>query len=322
MNRAAELEGDRVTPTAPRSGALSGRVAIVTGGARGIGEAVARFMAAHGASVVVSDLGGSASGGSAGDRSVAADTAHRIVAGGGQAIADAGDVALYADMERTVATAVEEFGRLDFVVHAAGILRDAIFHKMPPEDFASVVGVHLIGGFNIARAAAPVFREQGSGAYVFMTSTSGLIGAVGQANYAAAKAGIVGLSRCVATDMARFGVRSNVIAPFAATRLTAGLGEVVGEASDRLRRLMAIGPETVASVTGFLASERAHHISGQIFVVRNNEVFLMSQPRPLRSVHHAGGWDLESLEQVLEPSIRPYLYSLETSAEHFSWDPI
>ena len=303
-------------------GALAGRVGIVTGGGRGIGAAVAAFAARHGASVVVSDLGGGARGGSDGDTSVAKVCADQIVADGGQAVGDNGDVTSPDDAARTVQTALDTFGRLDFVVHSAGILRDGIFHKMPPEDFRSVVEVHLIGAFNIARAAAPTFRSQSSGAYVFMTSTSGLIGAVGQANYAAAKAGMVGLSRCVAIDLARFGVRSNVIAPFAATRLTAALGDVEGAASERVRRLMSIGPDTVAPVAAFLASDRASAITGQVFVVRNNEVFLMSQPRPLRSVHNSDGWDLESLESVMAPAIKPYLYSLETSAEHFSWDPI
>jgi NAD(P)-dependent dehydrogenase (short-subunit alcohol dehydrogenase family) len=304
------------------SGPLEGKVGIVTGGGRGIGAAVAAMAASYGASIVVSDLGGGAGGGGTGDKSVAQETADGIVAAGGRSIADPGDVTSFEDMSRTVEVAVETFGRLDFLVHSAGILRDGIFHKMPPEDFVSVLQVHLVGAFNAARAAAPVFRSQGSGSVVFMTSTSGLIGAVGQANYSAAKAGMVGLSRSIAVDMARFGVRSNAIGPFAATRLTASLGDVEGEASDRVRRLMAIGPETVASVAGFLVSDEAADISGQIFVVRNNEVFLMSQSRPLRSVHNSDGWDFESLRTVMLPSIRSYLYPLETSAEHFSWDPI
>lgn len=228
----------------------------------------------------------------------------------------------FADMERAVHIALDSFGRLDFVVHSAGILRDRIFHKMPPEDFTSVVNVHLTGAFNVARAAAPIFRAQGAGAFVFMTSTSGLVGAMGQANYAAAKAGMAGLSRCIAIDMNRFGVRSNTIAPFAATRLTAALGDLEGASSERVKRLMAIGPGTVSPVATYLVSDRAQDITGQVFVVRNNEVFLMSQPRPLRSVHHSDGWDLEKLETVFAPSIKSYLYSLETSAEHFSWDPI
>lgn len=302
--------------------ALEGKAGIVTGGGRGIGAAVAAYAADHGASVVVSDLGGSARGGADGDATIAEQVAAAIVATGGSAVGDNGDVTASDDMERAVQTAIDTFGRLDFVVHSAGILRDAIFHKMPPEDFRSVIEVHLIGAFNIARAAAAAFRSQKSGAFVFMTSTSGLIGAVGQANYAAAKAGMVGLSRCIATDMNRFGVRSNVIAPFAATRLTAALGDVEGATSERVRRLMAIGPDTVAPVAAFLCSDGAAAITGQVFVVRNNEVFLMSQPRPLRGVHNSTGWDMDSLQTVLAPSIASYMYSLETSAEHFSWDPI
>jgi NAD(P)-dependent dehydrogenase (short-subunit alcohol dehydrogenase family) len=303
------------------SGPLKGKVGIVTGGGRGIGAAVAANAATLGANVVVSDLGGAASGGDA-DSSVAQETADKITAAGGIAIADPGDVTSFDEMSKTVQVAIDTFGRLDFVVHSAGILRDGIFHKMAPEDFSSVLQVHLMGAFNISRAAAPAFRSRGAGAFVFMTSTSGLIGAVGQANYSAAKAGMVGLSRSIAVDMARFGVRSNVIGPFAATRLTASLGDVEGEESDRVRRLMAIGPETVASVTCYLVSDNAAEISGQVFVVRNNEVFLMSQSRPLRSVHNSDGWGFESLDRVMAPAIKSYLYPLETSAEHFSWDPI
>jgi NAD(P)-dependent dehydrogenase (short-subunit alcohol dehydrogenase family) len=304
------------------AGALEGKVGIITGGGRGIGAAVAQIAAAEGATVVVSDLGGSANGDSGPDMSVAQATADAIAADGGQALGDDGDVTSFEAMEATVATAIERFGRLDFVVHSAGILRDGIFHKMAPQDFNSVLQVHLVGAFNISRAAAPVFRAQGSGAYVFMTSTSGLIGAVAQANYAAAKAGMVGLSRSIASDMARFGVRSNVIGPFAATRLTAGLGDSIGAESERVKRLLSIGPETVGNVAAYLVSDRASEITGQIFVVRNNEVFLMSQSRPLRSVHNSEGWNIDSLDRVFAPSIRSYLYSLETSAEHFSWDPI
>ncbi len=310
------------------TGALAGKVGIVTGGGRGIGAACAAYAAAHGAGIIVNDFGGSVSGvpdrsaGEGRDRSVAQACADQIVGEGGKAIADSGDVTSFADMTQTVQTAIDKYGRLDFVVHSAGIVRDRIFHKMPAEDFGSVLDVHLTGAFNIARAAAPVFRAQGWGSYVFMTSTSGLMGALGQANYAAAKAGMLGLSRCVALDMSRFGVRSNIVAPFAATRITAALADVEGASSDRVRRLMAIGPETVAPVATFLCSEQAEAITGQVFVVRKNEVLLMSQPRPLRSVHNSKGWDLDSLGTVFAPAIKSYLYPLESAAQHFSWDPI
>lgn len=303
------------------NGPLAGQVGIVTGGGRGIGAAVAHHAAAAGASMVVSDLGGGTDG-TGRDTGAAQACADEIVAAGGRAVADDGDVTSFEDASRTVERAVEEFGRVDFVVHSAGILRDGIFHKMSPEDFRAVLDVHLFGAFNIARAAAERFRAQSSGAFVFMTSTSGLIGAVGQANYSAAKAGMVSLSRSIATDMSRFGVRSNAIAPFAYTRLTAQLDDVEGESSDRVRRMQAMTADTVAPVATFLASPLAEDVTGQVFVVRQNEVFLMSQPRPLRSVHRSDGWDLESLRDTFVPSIRSYLYSLETSAEHFAWDPI
>ena len=316
------LDDDRTSsdqPTRP----LDGCVGIVTGGGRGIGAAVSRYAATLGASVVVSDYGASPGGQHTDDGvSVSAEVANDIVAAGGVALADSGDVRSFADAEQMVEAARSTFGRLDFVVHCAGILRDTIFHKMTPTDFETVLGVHLLGGFNVARAAAPIFREQLSGSYVFMSSTSGLIGAVGQANYSAAKAGLVGLSRSVAIDMHRFGVRSNIVAPFAATRMTASLGADGAEVSDRVRRLMSIGADTVAPIVAFLCAEDSQEITGQVFVVRNHEVFLMSQARPVRGFHHSDGWDMSTLTGVLKPAVKPFLYPLETSADYFSWDPI
>jgi NAD(P)-dependent dehydrogenase (short-subunit alcohol dehydrogenase family) len=300
---------------------LDGRVGVVTGGGRGIGRAVALAACRQGASVVVSDLGTSTDGTGAAS-SAAEDCVEAIGEAGGTAIADQGDVSSFDDMEVTIQKAVAEFGRLDFIVHSAGILRDGIFHKMPVEDFESVITVHLRGAFNIARAAAPLFRSQQSGSYVFLTSTSGLIGAMGQANYSAAKAGMVGLSRSIAIDMARFGVRSNAVAPFARTRLTAQLGDADGVDPERVRRLQAIEADTVAPLVLFLASDRAATVSGQVFAMRMNEIFLMSQSRPLRSVHHSDGWTLDRLSDLMLPSLASYLYDLETSGEHFSWDPI
>ena len=263
----------------------------------------------------MNDFGGSVSGvpdrsaGEGRDRSVAQACADQIVGEGGKAIADSGDVTSFADMTQTVQTAIDKYGRLDFVVHSAGIVRYRIFHKMPAEVFGSVLDVHLTGAFNIARAAAPVFRAQGWGSYVFMTSTSGLMGALGQANYAAAKAGMFGPFTVRGPGHEPVRGALDIVAPFAATRITAALADVEGASSDRVRRLMAIGPETVAPVATFLCSEQAEAITGQVFVVRKNEVLLMSQPRPLRSATtpRAGiliRWGLCSHPRSSRPCIR------------------
>lgn len=200
-------------------GMMDGKVALVTGAGRGVGRGIALAMAQAGAAVVVNDLGVSLAGEGNDEGSPAEQVAAEIVAAGGRAIANHDSVADWEGACAMIKAAVENFGRIDAVVNNAGNLRDMYFHKMGPDDFDAVIAVHLKGSFNTSRAAAPFFKEQGSGAYVHMTSTSGLIGNFGQANYAAAKLGIVGLSKSIALDMQRFGVRSNAIAPFAWTRM-------------------------------------------------------------------------------------------------------
>ena len=199
-------------------GALQGKVVVVTGAGRGIGREIALLAAAEGGKVVVNDLGGAADG-SGQDQSPANEVVAAIHAAGGEAVANGASVADPAGAEGIVRQAVESFGRIDCVINNAGILRDRFFHKMSVDDFETVVKVHLFGTFYVSRAAAQHFREQESGSFVHFTSTSGLIGNFGQANYAAAKLGIVGLSKSIALDMARFNVRSNCVSPFAWSRL-------------------------------------------------------------------------------------------------------
>jgi NAD(P)-dependent dehydrogenase (short-subunit alcohol dehydrogenase family) len=300
---------------------LKDKVAIVTGSGRGIGRDIALALAAQGARVVVNDIGGSERGDNP-DVSVAASVVKEIAARGGAAIANTQSIAAYADAERMVSQAVEAFGRLDIVVNNAGILRDSIFHKMSEADWDAVLGVHLKGSFNLSRAAAGVFRERESGSFIHMTSTAGLIGAVGQANYASAKMGVVGMSRSIAMDMGRFGVRSNCIAPFAWSRL---VGTVpVGDAAnaEKLEQMKRLTPDKIAPLVVALASDAAKDVSGQIFAVRGDEIFLMSQPRPVRSAHCSDGWTPERVLSRVLPAMRPGFTPLERGRDVFCWDPL
>jgi len=185
-----------------------------------------------------------------------------------------------------------------------------------------VLQVNLNGAFNMARAVAGPFREQESGAMVHMTSTSGLVGNFGQANYMAAKFGIVGLSRGIALDMARFKVRSNCISPSAWTRMIESIPEDTPEQKARVERLREMKPEKIAPLAVYLASDAAEGISGQIFGVRNNEIFLFNQPRPIRSIHRSDGWTPAKIEQQLKGALGPSFTPLERSGEVFSWDPV
>lgn len=301
-------------------GVMEGKVALVTGAARGVGRAVAVEMARAGAAVVVNDLGVSLSG-EGGDSQPALEVVREIESFGGRAVANVGSVASWADAHAMVQTALDSFGRIDAVVNNAGNLRDVLFHKMTEEDFDAVIGVHLKGTFNVSRAAAPHFKQQASGAYVHMSSTSGLIGNFGQANYSAAKLGIAALSKSIALDMQRFNVRSNAVAPFAWTRMVSSIPTDTPEQVRRVEQLKKLVPEKVAALCVALCADGAKHVTGQIFGSRNNEIFLFSQPRPLRGAHTAEGWTAETILDRAFPQFANDFYPLHRSGDVFNWDP-
>lgn len=300
---------------------LEGKVAVVTGAGGGIGREIAVAMALAGASVVVNDIGASLAGD--GQSSSPAEQTQQIIAQrGGRAVVSTDSVSSWASAQRIVQSAMDGFGRLDIVVNNAGILRDAIFHKMAPEDWLQVIDVHLNGSFFVSRAAAEPFRAQGSGAYVHMTSTSGLVGNFGQANYSAAKLGLVALSKSIALDMQRFGVRSNCIAPFAWSRMTSSIPADTPEQQARVAKLQQMTPDKNAPLAVFLAADAAAGFTGQVFATRYNEIFLMSQSRPLRSVHRAEGWTPALIAEHAAPALRASLVPLDRSQDVFGWDPV
>ncbi|MHC0504765.1 SDR family NAD(P)-dependent oxidoreductase [Achromobacter aegrifaciens] len=305
------------------SGLMEGKVVVVTGAGGGIGKEVALAMAREGAKVVVNDLDVSLSG-EAGGGTPAGAVVEEIRAQGGQAVADGHSVAEWNSAAAIIEKAVVTFGRIDAVVNSAGILRDSIFHKMSAEDFELVLRVHLFGSFNMSRAAAAHFREQGSGALVHMTSTAGLIGSIGQANYAAAKMGIVGLSRSISLDMARYGVRSNCIAPHAFSRMIESVPGLSPEEQERnlAKRRAMTRADQIAPLAVYLCSEAAKEVSGQIFGARGNEIYLYGQPRPVRTLHRADGWTPERLAQTLAPAFRSSFTPPERTRDVFGWEAI
>jgi NAD(P)-dependent dehydrogenase (short-subunit alcohol dehydrogenase family) len=299
---------------------LQGRSVIVTGAGGGIGRDFALAMAAAGAKVLVNDLGTSVKG-EGRDAGPAQQVVNQIKEKGGIAVANTDSVAEWESANRIVSSAVEAFGRLDVVVNNAGILRDRFFFNMSVEEWRAVIDVHLNGSFYVSRAAAPHFKSQNSGCYVHMTSTSGLVGNLGQANYSAAKLGIAGLSKSIALDMAKYNVRSNCISPFAWSRMIGSIPAETDDQKARVEKLKSMETAKIAPLAVFLASEEAQDVTGQIFAVRANEIFLMSQSRPLRSVHRAQGWTPETIASHAIPSLRAHFYPLDRSQDVFSWDP-
>lgn len=303
-------------------GVLQDKVVLVNGAGRGIGAEIAKMAAAEGAKVVVNDLGAAVDGKSDADIGPAQEVVNAIEAAGGEAVVNGGDISNWQDAQGMVQQAVDTFGRIDGVVNVAGILRDVIFHKMSESDWDAVINVHLNGYFNVARAAAEFFRKQESGAMVHFTSTSGLVGNVGQANYSAAKLGIVGLSKSIALDMSRFGVRSNIVSPSAFTRMIETIPIKGPEGEARRKRQEAMTPQKIAAPSVYLLSDLAKDVTGQIFYVRSNEIMLMSHHRPVRTIHRSDGWTPMKLHEHAMPAFKPHFLPNEASMQYFTWDPV
>jgi NAD(P)-dependent dehydrogenase (short-subunit alcohol dehydrogenase family) len=294
------------------------KVVVVTGAGNGIGREFALAFAAHGAKVVVNDLARHPQTGA----SAAQAVVDEIVAAGGEAVASVDSVAEWDSAHRIIQAALDHFGRIDAVVNNAGIVRDRFFFNMSADEWKAVVDVHLNGSFYVSRAAAPHFKTQASGAYIHMTSTSGLIGNNGQANYNAAKMGIVGLSKTIALDMARYNVRSNCISPWAWTGMTASIPTDTEEQRARVEKFKKMEPRLVAPLAVYLASDAAAKVSGQIFGSRANEIYLFSQIRMLRSVHRSEGWTPETIAEHAMPAFEPQFFQNLPSPHFTSWDPL
>src|SRR3984957_6079635 len=285
---------------------LSGKVAVVTGGGRGIGRAEAMLLARQGAAVVVNDLGGGPTGGGADDR-IASQVVAEIHAAGGRAVANFDNVATMEGGARIIQTAIDSFGRLDILINNAGIVRPRIIYNMSEGDWDDVIAVHLKGHFSTIRAAAMTFREQKSGVIVNTASESGL-GHLGQSSYSAAKEGIVGLTRTIARDLGKFNVRCNAIRPRAATRL---FDEEAQKAMERTRAMLGDRgipvpianpldnkPEQVAALAVWLCTEAATNVNGRTFVVGGEMVGIYPEPEPSRTMIREGGWDLDALDRT------------------------
>jgi NAD(P)-dependent dehydrogenase (short-subunit alcohol dehydrogenase family) len=292
-------------------GVLDGKVVLVTGGGNGIGRDAALIAAREGAKVVVNDLGGSLSGGDEGSAGPAETVAQEIRAAGGQAVSNSESVTSLKACEGMLQQALDSFGALHAVINPAGILRDRMFHKMSEDDWDAVIAVHLRGSFNVCRATIEHFREQEDGAYVLFTSTSGLLGNIGQANYGAAKLGIMGLSRIIAMEGATKNVRSNIIAPVAWTRMTQSV-PIKDEAAAERRKRMAemIRADQPAKLAVALAAPAAKDVSGQIFGARGDDIQLYSQPRPIANLNKAEGWTPASIIAEAFPQMNEKFFSV------------
>jgi NAD(P)-dependent dehydrogenase (short-subunit alcohol dehydrogenase family) len=277
-------------------------------------------MARAGAKVVVNDLGVTVDGALSAERP-AQEVVEQIERMGGQAVESVDSVSDASGAQFIIDKALKRFGRLDILVNVAGVLRDRMFHKMSEAEWDSVIAVHLKGTFNTCRAAINPFREQGYGRIINFTSTSGLVGGIGQTNYGAAKMGIVGLSHNIALENKSRNVTVNCISPFAWTRMIASIPTVTPDAKQRVEKLSKMKPAHIAPLCVYLASERGGVVNGQVFAVRGKEIVLFSQPRPIRSIASLDDWTPEAIADVYG-SLRHDEVPLQTSTEVFDYDPV
>jgi NAD(P)-dependent dehydrogenase (short-subunit alcohol dehydrogenase family) len=287
---------------------LENKVAVITGGGNGIGREVSKLFGQEGAKVVVNDLGVAVDG-SGGTQSAADAVAKEITAAGGTAVANYNSVATPEGGQAIIQTALDNFGKIDIVVHVAGILRDRMIFNMSIEEWDAVVNVHLRGAFCVIRPAAALMRAQKSGRIISFSSGSAA-GNSGQANYSAAKAGILGLTRTAARDLAKYGITVNAIWPSAATRMTATVPEAATamRAERGLSRASGARPQIrdprhVAPMVAYLASDLAQDITGQTFAIGGERLALISNPAPVREVYCPGGWTLEKMLELFPQTL-------------------
>lgn len=301
---------------------LEGRIAIVTGGARGIGLAIAEDFLEHGASVVIVDAGVSIAG-----EPVEPKLAEEVVRNKANAAALAGDIADPEIAAGAVALAQERFGGVDIVVNNAAIIRDAFIFKANHDAWDAVIRSNLTGAYRLLAAATPVMRDGAKagrppGAIVNIVSSAGIYGNFGQAAYASAKAGLFGLTRVVAHDLARSKITCNAVAPFAATRVTESIQPANDAQAAYKQKALQVPAKYVARLVSFLASPAGTGISGQLFGARGREVFVFNQPRPAsKLLQPQGGYDLDGFAQGVK-ALEPYFADLVTDLEAFASDPV
>ena len=286
---------------------LDGKVAVVTGSGRGIGRGIALALAKEGAKVVVNDVG-CATDGRGTDADPAAGVCKEIAALGSEAIPNYDSVAEYESAGNIVKAAVEKWGKIDVLVNNAGILRDKQLVNMSPEDFDAVLKVHLYGGFNCTRHALPVMREKGYGRIVNIVSSAGLRGNFGQANYGAAKAGLMGLTFVLAVEHmkgnaeGKYSITANALAPAGMTRM---VGQIPGMEGRPVPPEM--NPDLNGPIVAFLGSEQAAHVNGQIFGRRGYAYTLFQTPKPLAAMFKEGGWEAGEIAKNFDAAFFEHL---------------